>query len=711
MEHKVAAYICTGCGIGDVLDTDKLVEVAGELSPVVCKKNELLCGEDGLAEISKDVEDNEATHVLLCACSMRVFQDRFDFGDDVFVDRVSLREHVAWSHAPNDENTQELAEDYVRMGMTKCMKAELPEAQTMDACTTVLVIGGGVSGMRAALYAADTGHDVVLVEKEDKLGGFAANLHKTFPTTAPYTELGDNPVPDLIEAIESSDRIKVLTGNPIAEISGAPGKFDVKVGVNGASEEFKAGAIVVATGFEPYDVTKLEHLGYGKSQDVIGSVQFEEMAREGKLTRPSDGSHVKKAVFIQCAGSRDPDHLSYCSSTCCMTSLKQAHYLVDADEDAEAYILYKDIRTPSLYEQFYEEAQQAPGIMLTQGEITAVESNGDGSVKVTADNTLLGDSIEIEADLVVLAQGKVPVSEEGILNLTYRKGKELPTLKYGFPDSNFICFPYETTRTGIYTTGCVRQPQDITQCGEDAAGAALKAIQCIHAVGEGAAVHPRAGDLSIPEFYLDRCTQCKRCTEECPFGTLDEDEKGTPLENPSRCRRCGVCMGACPERIVGFKDFHVDMIGSMIKSIHVPDEFEEKPRFIGLICENDAYPAMDMAGLNRTEYSALVRFIPVRCLGSVNRVWIADALASGIDGILLIGCKYGDDYQCHFIDGSELCNKRMENVQEDLDRLMLEKERIRIVQLAINEFGKLPAIIDDFAEEVTGLGPNPYKGF
>ena len=707
MEHKTIAYICTGCGIGEAVDADKLIEVGNELAPAVCKKHEYLCGKEGLAEIGQDIKDIEATHVVICACSERVFTDRFDF-EDVFVHRTNLREHVAWCHTANDDGTQELAEDYVRMGITRCKNAETPEPLVQEVSDSVLVVGGGVSGLNAALNAADVGHDVVLVEKAEALGGFAATLHKTYPTAAPYTEAGENPVPGLVAAVEGNDRIQVLLGSTVSEVAGAPGKFDVKVG----DKEFKIGAIVVATGFTPYDVTKLEHLGYGKSPDVVGSVQFEEMAKEGKFVRPSDGAPARKVVFVQCAGSRDPDHLPYCSSTCCMNSLKQANYLLENDDDAEAYILYKDMRTPSLYEQYYEAAQATPGIMLTKGEITGVEPNGNGKVKVTAGNTLLGEDIEIDADLVVLAQGKVPVmAEEGILNLTYRKGKELPTLKYGFPDSHFICFPYETARTGIYTVGCVRQPMDIVQCGEDAAGAALKAIQCVHATGGGTAVHPRAWDQTYPDFFLQRCTQCKRCTEECPFGTLDEDEKGTPLENPTRCRRCGVCMGACPERIISFKDYSVPMIGDMIKSVHVPDEFEEKPRYIGLICENDAYPAMDMAGLNHVEYSPLVRFIPVRCLGSVNRVWIADSLSAGIDGIILIGCKYGDDYQCHFLQGSELCSKRMENVQEDLQRLMLESERIKIVQLAINEYDKLPQIVNEFVEEVNNLGPNPYKGF
>jgi quinone-modifying oxidoreductase subunit QmoB len=354
--------------------------------------------------------------------------------------------------------------------------------------------------------------------------------------------------------------------------------------------------------------------------------------------------------------------------------------------------------------------QNDPRIMLAEGTVKGVMKS-DGVVRVEVENSPTLTNMQIDADLVVLALGKVPNSDGPILNLTYRKGKELPTLKYGFPDSNFICFPYETERTGIYTCGCVRQPMDMASCMEDAAGAAMKAIQCIYATSRGTAVHPRAWDMSFPEFFLQRCTQCKRCTEECPFGTLDEDAKGTPMPNPTRCRRCGVCMGACPERIVSFKDYSVQIISDMIKAIHVPEEFEEKPRYVGFICENDAYPALDLAGLNHLKYSPLVRFIPVRCLGSVNRVWIADALSRGIDGVLLIGCKFGDDYQCHFIKGSELCNKRMENVQEDLNRLALERERIKLVQLAINDYQKLPQIVNEFVESVNALGMNPYKGF
>jgi quinone-modifying oxidoreductase subunit QmoB len=298
-----------------------------------------------------------------------------------------------------------------------------------------------------------------------------------------------------------------------------------------------------------------------------------------------------------------------------------------------------------------------------------------------------------------------------ILNLEYRQGPEIPGLSYGFPDSHFICFPYESRRTGIYPAGCVRRPMNSASAAGDGAGAAMKAIQCVELTARGAAVHPRAGDLTFPEFFMQRCTQCKRCTEECPFGAINEDEKGNPLPQPTRCRRCGVCMGACPERIISFKNYSVAMIGNTIKSMEVPEEDEEKPRILVLACENDAYPALDMVGLRRMTYNPWVRVIPMRCLGSMNLVFIADSLSKGIDGILLLGCQHGENYQCHFIKGSELASIRLSKVKETLDRLALESDRVRFENLSIIDYSKLPRLLDEFAERLVEIGPNPYKGF
>ncbi|RLB09940.1 MAG: heterodisulfide reductase subunit A [Deltaproteobacteria bacterium] len=712
MEKKIGVYICTGCGIGESLDIDKLSEIAtGEYNVPLCKTHPFLCGKEGIQVIKDDIEKEGVNAVVIMGCSPRVNYDVFKF-PNVVVERGNIREQVVWSHPANDEDTQMMAEDYTRMTIVKTEKCELPEPHKEDISKDILVIGGGISGITAALEAANAGYKVVLVEKEKELGGFAAKCFKQLPTKDPYQELEEPIIATKINEVKANDNVKIYTGATVEKIEGAPGLFDVTIKSNGSSSTEKIGAIVLATGWKPYDASKLEKLGYG-SPNVITNVEMEELAAKGKIVRPSDGKEVKSIAFIQCAGQRDEEHLPYCSGVCCLVSLKQAKYLRAQDPDAKAFIFYKDMRTLGLYENFYKTCQDDEGIFLTKGEVVSVNAD-EGGATVVVEDTLIGEKIEVNVDLVVLATGMVPsTKDEAILNLEYRQGPGLPELElfYGYADSNFICFPYETRRTGIYAAGAVRQPLNIAACMEDATGAALKAIQCVEMTSRGEAVHPRAGDISFADFFMQRCTQCKRCTEECPFGAINEDEQANPLYNPTRCRRCAVCMGACPERIISFKNYSVDMIGSMIKAIEVPDEYEEKPRILVLACENDAYPAIDMAGINRMEYSAYVRVIPLRCLGSTNIIWIADALSKGIDGILLLGCKYGDDYQCHFIKGSELANYRMEKVQETLDRLVLESERVRLLEIAITDYDKIPGIINEFLEKIEELGPNPYKGF
>jgi len=739
MEKKLGVYICTGCGLGEALEIEKLSNLAiKEYKAPVCKIHYCLCNEDGLGIINKDCQEEGVNVLVIAGCSPRVKQDVFSFSSNKIIERVCLREYVIWTQPPNNEDTQMMAEDYLRMGLAKAQKTELlePFKPAEEISKTILVVGGGITGMTAAIEAAKAGRKVILVEKEETLGGFSKRLYKQFPKQPPYQQLQILPYEAKIREIESKENIQVYTSAKIKKIAGGPGLFDVTLEQKGKTIQFRIGAIVLAAGFVPYDANNLTHLGFGKSPNVITNIQLEELAKKGKITRPSDGKEVKNVAFIQCAGSRDEKYLPYCSTVCCMTSLKQALYLREQSQDTSVYIFYKDMRTMGLYEHFYIQAQEDEGIFLTKGEVVSVEPIAGDNLNVIVENTLLGENISLEVDLLILAVGMVPAtaieklikekpsvdkSEEqptvpqdviiksDILNLEYRQGPELPTLKYGFPDSHFICFPYETRRTGIYTAGCVRQPMDMDACMDDAAGAALKAIQCTELTAIGQAVHPRASDESYPDFFMQRCTQCKRCTDECPFGAINEDDKFNPLPNITRCRRCGTCMGACPERIISYKNYSVDIVGSMFKAIEVPEESEEKPRILVFMCENDAIPALDMAGVNRLAYLPYLRVVPVRCLGSINLVWIADALSKGIDGILLIGCKYGEDYQCHFVKGSELANYRLGKVQETLDRLSLEAERVKMVQLSINEYYLLPGIFKEFMETIDKVGPNPFK--
>ncbi len=734
MEKKIAVYICTGCGIGDALDIDALSKVAtGEYKVPICKTDGHLCGPDGVNLIKQDIDGEGVDTIVIAGCSSRVNTDVFNFGPDKIVERVNLREQVIWCQPANDEDTQMMAEDYMRMGLAKQKNMNIPEPyQVENFSRDILVVGGGLAGLTAALETAKAGYRTVLVEKEAELGGYVGKMYKQVPLKPPFTDLEENCIPSLVKAVEDAG-VKVYKSATIEKTAGAPGMFDVTIKQEGGTAEERVGAIVLATGSKPYEPEKLEHLGFGKYPNVITQSMFEEMAATGKLD-------ASKVAFIQCAGSRDQEHLPYCSAACCIESMKQALYVKEKNPEANVYIYYKDIRSNGQYEHFYKKAQQE-GVVFVKGDVTGI-SEEDGKLVIEADDKTMGTtSMADEFDYVVLANGMVPTAALGelvemepaedeaaaasdepkvtappiiksnLLNLEYRQGPELPALKHGFPDSHYICFPYETRRTGIYAAGTVRAPMDMLSTIEDATGAAMKAIQCIEATEKGRALHPRSGDLSFPEFNMTRCTQCKRCTEECPFGAINEDEKANPLPNPSRCRRCGTCMGACPERIISFKNYSVPMIGNMVKAIEVPEEMEEKPRILVFACENDAIPALDMAGINRLQYNSWVRVIPLRCLGSLNLVWINDAMGRGFDGVMLMGCKHGDDYQCHFMKGSELAEIRLSKISETLDRLGLESERVRATTVSIMDYDKIPEILDKFAEELEELGPNPMKDF
>jgi len=747
--EKIGVILCSGCGIGDALDLDAVNSVATESGAAATLTHECLCAPEGLDAIRQVVADNELDGILIGACSERAKTEEFNSltVDGPAMYRLALREHCTWSHTGDDEDTRMLAEDLVRMGLARLEATKPIEPLAEEVADTVMVVGGGRAGLEAARVAAGLGHPVVLVEKTDGLGGRSTDLVSMAPEDPPYDQPRTNLIPELIEEVIANDGIKVLTSTTISKISGQPGQF--KVGLNGSSGlEMMVGAIVQTTGATPYDASKLGHLGYGVSPDVVTSQEFEKALAGGAVTCPSDGRTPQRVAFIQCAGSRDEEHLRYCSAECCTTTLRQVFELKKLQPEIESAVIYKDIRTPGQMEYFFLGVQKDAEMMMTRGDVQSVEANGRLSIHL--ENSLLGENVTVEADLVVLAVGMVPNSADGeliralhdardraknseskaqqeesaklaeelapqegteILNLEYRQGPDLPTLEYSFPDSHFICFPYETRRTGIYAAGAVHAPMDSMQAAEDGFGAAMKAVQCIEMAKRGEAVHPRAGDRAYPDFFLQRCTDCKRCTEECPFGAINENEKGTPEFNPLRCRRCGICMGACPERIVNFQDYSVQMVANMIKAIEVPEDYDEKPRILALMCENDAVPALDTAAANGAKWNPWTRVIPIRCLGSTNIVWIAEAVSRGIDGVILIGCKYGDDYQCHYMTGSELAHTRLENVSETLERLALEPERIKTIELSHDEFDRVPQILDEFAEELEEMGPNPLKGF
>ena len=723
MARKTGVYVCRGCGIGEAIDTQKLVDVAASANaggPV--RTSAAFCLED-VELIRSDVEQEGVDGVVIAACSLRVNTDVFRL-PPAFVERVNLREQVAWSHPPGHEETQALAEDSLRMGLVRAQKASPPRPYTEANERTLLVVGGGMAGISAAISAARSGFGVVLVEQAAELGGYAARLHRQFPTRPPYDALEEPDVGERVRELGQLGGVTILTGARVEEIAGEPGRFTVKVtrgrlrdgevgGSDAGATEVTVGAIVLATGWREPAPATYERYGLGVYDNVVTSARLEAMAAAGRIERPSDRRPPRRVAFLLCDGRGDAAHLAYGGTVPSLVALKQATYVRAQEPDAVAYVFYEDMQTPGQYEYFYRSVQRDPGILFSRGEVRAVREDRDRNIVLELGDTLVGGDMELAVDLLVVATDMLPSTLDalGPLGLRYLQGQNLPTTAFGYADSHFICFPYETQRTGIYSAGAVRRAMDLPAAMGDGRAAALKAMQSIEKSGAGQAVHPRVGDLTYPGFFMQKCTSCGRCTQECPFGALELNEKKNPVLNPNRCRRCGICMGACPVQIISFADYSVDMLSAMIRTVEIPEGDEDKPRILVLACENDAYPALDMAGLKRLSYPASVRVISVRCLGSVNSILIADAVSRGFDGVALLGCKPGEDYQCHFIRGSELLETRMGNVQETLERLALERERVRVIEVAISDSDALPALLEDFVQAIKAVGPNPMKGF
>ncbi len=715
--RRTGVYVCEGCGIGECVSAAALLEtVAGEPGVTATRTSAAFCLEDR-ARIREDVESEGLEAVVIAACSPRVNRQVFDMRP-ALVRRVNLREHVAWSQAPQDEATQELATDLLRMGVAAAQHTTPPVARVEDCERRVLVVGAGPAGLSAALSAAEGGYAVTLVEREAEAGGFLRRLHRGYPTRPPYRSLEPVDVDGLVSRVLEHPSVSLRTRTTVGSVEGQPGRFRATLEGPDGAETVAVGSVVMATGFEPVAAASFAGYGLGENPDVISSTAMEDLCRAGELRRPSDGRPVRRVAILACDGPADTANLPYTGNVVSMTALKQAMYVRERDPEAEVYLVYEDMQTPGRDELYYRRVQEDHGVFLVRGQVRGVESagsNGDAHLRVTAQNTVLAGDIVLDADLVVVQQGMVPTSAlpagSSALALRYLQGGTMPTGRAGFADSNFLCFPFETRRTGIYSAGCVHRAQDIAQSRRDGAAAALKAIQVVEKAASGQAVHPRVGELGYPQFLMSRCTACGRCTQECPFGALELDGQRHPVINTNRCRRCGICMGACPVQVISFPDYSVEQISAMQKVISLPEDDEERLRVLVLACENDAYPALDMAGINRLRLPVELRVVPVRCLGSVNAVVVADAVQRGFDGVALLGCRSGPDYQCHFIQGSELLGKRMDNVRETLGRLALEEERVQVLETSIADSRRLPGVLAGFVDQVRGLGPNPMKGF
>ena len=420
----------------------------------------------------------------------------------------------------------------------------MSEAQGAPFSGSIMVVGGGISGLTTALEAAEVGYEVFIVEKNPYLGGRVAQLRQYFPKLCPPTcGLEIN-----FRRIKDNPRIKFFTLADVEKVEGAPGNYNVKIKLNpryvnenctccgacadackteipnefnfgidktkGAylphemafpakyvispqiigtedaqrckdacpydavdlemqpkTVDFNVGAIVWATGWEPYDAAKIDNLGFGQYPNIVTNMMLERMAApngpsKGQILRPSDNKAPESVAFVQCAGSRDENHLPYCSYICCMASLKHATYIREQYPDTKVYIFYIDLRTPGYrYERFYENVKSDENVEFVKGKVAAVEDGGNGKVTLVAEDAVSGEKIRQTVDMAVLATGMQPTAVNA----------KLPAADLQYTEDGFII--NDLNKGGMFATGCANRPADVMMSNQNATGIALKAIQ------------------------------------------------------------------------------------------------------------------------------------------------------------------------------------------------------------------------------------------
>ncbi len=555
-EPRVGVFIChCGLNIAGTVDVEEVVKYASTLPDVVVAKDYMyMCSSAGLDMIKEAIREHKLNRVVVAACTPRTHEPLFrqtcaEAGLNPYLfEMANIREHCSWVHMHEKKMATEKAKDIVRMTVAKARLLRPQEDIVVSVEPKALVIGGGVSGMTAALSLARQGFKVYLVEKEPELGGLLRKLNKIYPAFRDASEL----LSELVKAVESEENIEVLTSTRVEHVKGFVGNFTVKLRrASGEELELFVGTIIVATGAVEYEPKGL--YGYGELEGVITQLQLEERLRKGELGEP------EAVVFILCAGAREAEGpRSYCSRICCITALKNAVLIKEERPETDIYVLYRDIQTPGIeYEELYHLAREL-GVRFVRyrPEKPPKVSAEGGRLKVSVFCTFLGRELLIPCDLVVLSAPLVQHEDgRGLSRLL-----KVPLSQDGFfLEAHPKLRPVEFASDGIFLCGAAHFPKPIGECVAQARAAAGKA-----AILMGARqLRTEAITAVVDEA---RCIGCGLCVELCPFGApILEGRKARIRE--AVCKGCGTCAASCPRNAISMRHFTDEQIEAQIKAL------------------------------------------------------------------------------------------------------------------------------------------------
>lgn len=544
-EPKVGVFVChCGANIGRVVDVPSVVEYANGLDNVVHAQESLFaCSTENAKDIADTIREKGLNRVVIAACTPRthepLFRDTVREGgiNQYFFDLANIREHCSWVHSHEQEDATKKAKDIVRMSVARTAYLEPLQELDLPINNAALVIGGGIAGMTSALNMADQGFEVYLVEKESDLGGMARRIHHTLEGIDVQAFLAD-----ISRKVYRHPSIHVSTDATVKEIAGYVGNFTATLDIKGREKQIRHGAVLIATGAQEYKPT--EYL-YEENDRVLTLLELEQKI----AGEPEAANDIQSVVMIQCVGCRTAER-NYCSRVCCSQAIKNALKLKELNPEMDVTIIFRDMRTYGFREDYYREAA-AKGVRFIRYEPEdkpLVEAAGEGMLKVNVFDPILGQRLELDADLVALAAAVVPSDSNRELSRLFK----VPLNPDGFfQEAHVKLRPVDFAADGIFLCGTAHYPKHMTETITQAYGAAGRVINVLSKDSVTATG-------AICDVKEDACVACGACISCCTYDAISfaETEQGRKARvNPILCKGDGLCNTKCPTSAIFLKHF------------------------------------------------------------------------------------------------------------------------------------------------------------
>jgi heterodisulfide reductase subunit A len=543
-ESRIGVFVChCGTNISSTVDIPTVMEEVKDLPGVAFVSDTMYaCAEDNQVMLQETIKKHKLNRMVIASCTPRTHEPLFqetvrDAGMNKYLfDLADIREQCSWCHKGNNEEATKKAVKIVKMSIAKTNLLQPIHQESVSVTPSAMVIGGGIAGMTSALSLAQQGYDVRIIEKEAQLGGIARGLRHTLQRDDVQGFLDMR-----IKSVEDNERITVHTGVEVQSAQGFVGNFNTTL-TDGTA--FSHGAVIITTGGIEYEPTEYS---YADSDKIITQRELETELATGDAPKDS-------YVMIQCVGSRE-EPTQYCSRICCQDAIKNAIAIKEAKPDAQVAILYRDIRTYGLREDYYERAREL-GVIFNRFDVDdkpEVTTNGD-SVKVKAWDFMLNRAVEFEADRVVLSTGLRPHPTTDKVGELFKLTRNIDGY---FLEAHVKLRPVDFPSEGIFVAGLAHAPKNLDETLTQAMAAAGRA-------GVILSHEKLAVSGIVAKHKKELCMSCLSCLRVCPFGSPYIDKDGTISHNEAKCMGCGICAGICPAKAFQVNSFNDGQILAMV---------------------------------------------------------------------------------------------------------------------------------------------------